>query len=332
VSDYDDITIGADEEDGRHRPSSRVLDENDPVYPIGADPMELQSDRWAPEPIQKVRKDLREGVVTLSLQEVRFLVDLYYSVQDFRISSANQVRALGLGDEPDNLLEWGVQVFARVEDEIRKGLDLFSRKEPSGLGRWQRSITGIGPVIASGFLAHIDIEQAPTAGHIWSFAGLNPTQVWEPHTKRPWNARLKVLCWKAGESWVKLVNNRNDVYGKIYAARKVLEIERNEAGKLADQAADVLTKKRIGRTTQAYQWYSQGKLPPAHIHARAKRYAVKLYLAHYQETAYFLRYGDLPPIPYPVVHLPGHAHVIVPPNSDLLLGLVGAQKRRRPVS
>lgn len=309
-------------------PDGNGQDPNDPVFPIGMDPMELQSERWAPEPIQKVRKDLREGVTTLSLQEVRFLVDLYYSAQDFRISSANQVRALGLGDEPDNLLEWAVQVFRTVEDEIRKGLDLFSRKEPSGVGLWERSITGIGPVIASGFLAHIDIERAPTAGHIWSFAGLNPTMVWEPHTKRPWNARLKVLCWKAGESWVKVSSNPKDVYGKIYAQRKALEIQRNESGQFAEQAAKVLATKRIGKTTQAYAWYEKGKLPPAHVHARAKRYAVKLYLAHLHTVSYFLKYKQAPPLPYPIVHL-GHAHVIDVPNMDVVPGLKEALEQAR---
>lgn len=295
-------------------------DPEDPSFPPGLDPMELQSENWAPEPIQKVRKDLREGITSLSLAEVRFLVDLYYSVQDFRISSGNQVRALGLGEEPDNLLQWALQVFKTVEDEIRKGLNLFSLKEPSGVGVWQRSITGIGPVIASGFLAHIDITRAPTAGNIWSFAGLNPTAVWEPHTKRPWNARLKVLCWKAGESWVKLSGHSKDVYGKIYLQRKALEIERNEAGLFAEQAANILARKRIGKATQAYAWYEKGKLPPAHIHARSKRYAVKLYLSHLHLYMYWQQYKKLPPLPYPIVHL-SHAHIISPPNLDLAPGL-----------
>ena len=54
--------------------------------------------------------------------------------------------------------------------------------------RWARSIYGIWPVLAAGLLAHIDIEQAPTVGHIWSFAGLDPTKKWQPKTTRPWNA------------------------------------------------------------------------------------------------------------------------------------------------
>jgi hypothetical protein len=54
-------------------------------------------------------------------------------------------------------------------------------------------------------------------------------------------------------------------------------------------------------------------LPPAHIHARAKRYAVKLFLAHYQQVAYELHFGKKPPNPYPIEIL-GHAHMIDPPN------------------
>ena len=111
---------------------------------------------------------------------------------------------------------------------------------------------GTGPrlwalAIAAGFLAHIDIERAPTVGHIWRFAGLDPTQKWEKKTKRPWNADLKTLCWKLGESFVKVKGNENDIYGKVYEARKAQEVLRNEAGELADQAADVLKNKRIGK-------------------------------------------------------------------------------------
>ena len=280
-----------------------------------------------PEQLQRVRRDIRQAARTLTLQEVRYLVDLYYSVQAFRISSGNQVRALDEGEEPDSLLTWSMDAFRIVEDEVRKGLDIYSRYEPTGAGQWLRSIVGIGPVIAAGLLAHLDIERAPTAGHFWSFAGLNPTQVWNKGEKRPWNASLKVLTWKAGESFVKVQSNKHDVYGQLYVERKIAEQTRNEAGELAEQAAKILTAKRISHDTDAYKAYSTGKLPPAHIHARAKRWAVKLFLAHLHTVLYFLRYESLPPLPYPVVHL-GHAHVIDVPNPDLVPGLVEALAAR----
>ena len=52
-----------------------------------------------------------------------------------------------------------------------------------------------------------------------------------------------------------------------------------------------------------------------HIHSRAKRYAVKLFLAHYQHVAYWHEFGAEPPKPYAIEHM-GHADVIKPPDFD----------------
>jgi hypothetical protein len=176
-------------------------------------------------------------------------------------------------------------------------------------------------------MAHIDVKRAPTAGSVWSFAGLNPEQVWRKGQKRPWNASLKVLAYKAGESFVKVQNNKNDTYGQIYRKRKDLEVARNEAGEFAEIAAAVLLAKKIGEDTDAYAAYSIGKLPPAHLHARARRYAVKLFLAHFHEVSYFLTFNKLPPLPYPIVHL-GHTHMIDVPYPEAVPGLVEALKNR----
>jgi len=126
-------------------------------------------------------------------------------------------------------------------------------------------------------------------------------------------------CWKIGESFVKVKNNPKDVYGKIYEARKAYENEKNERGDYSEQAKLILSKKKIGKDTIAYQYYSEGKLPPGHIHARAKRYAVKLFLSAFHEIAYFVHYGALPPKPYVIEHL-GHVDYIAPPNTHLIPG------------
>ncbi len=168
-------------------------------------------------------------------------------------------------------------------------------------------------------------------------AGRNKSGVWTKDSltaalaKRPWNARFRVLCWKAGESFVKVSARPNDIYGKVYLARKEGEQRKNFAGDYADQARQKLQDYRIGKDTDAYRWYSGGfrpvyteeagwvaeprddgtgvpMLPPAHIHARAKRYAVKAFLADYWSEAYVRHYGHEPPLPYAVEKL-GHAHV-----------------------
>ena len=104
--------------------------------------------------------------------------------------------------EPHDVLSWLADQNWVLETQVKRALAKYVDGHP--VGSWLMSVHGIGPVISAGLLAHIDINKAPTAGHIWRFAGLDPTVVWLPKTKRPWNAGLKVLCWKAGESICKV--------------------------------------------------------------------------------------------------------------------------------
>lgn len=276
----------------------------------------LVDDDEAPvEPVVLMRKDLRAAAATLGLREVRFLVNTYYQIQEYRKAAAAQVRGLTVAGDPNQAILWTEHTMRQMESDIKIMLDRYTATEPTGMGAWARSICGIGPVIAAGLLAHIDITKAQTAGAIWRYAGLEPSIVWEKGQKRPYNADLKVLCYKIGESFVKVQNRPQDYYGKLYAQRKALEQTRNEQGLFADQAREKLAKFKIGRDTDAYIWYSQGKLPPARIHARARRWAVKLFLAHYFEESYRRHYGTEPPVPYPIAHL-GHVHRIEPPAAQ----------------
>src|SRR6185436_14373220 len=104
-----------------------------------------------------------------------------------------------------------------LEKQVMRALAAFSSNHP--VGKWAESIVGIGPVLSAGLLAHINVRKCgcqvyrdmkpipihdcpglATAGHIWRYAGYDPTVTWEKGQKRPWNARLKVICWKIGES------------------------------------------------------------------------------------------------------------------------------------
>jgi hypothetical protein len=303
------------------------------------------TDTESPELVTRLSRDLKKAAATLSAEEARFLVDSYYQMQGDRIRSANQVRSLTASEEPHQTIAWLAEQSGVLERSIAGALDTYSNA--SVLGRWARSICGIGPVITAGLLAHIDIVKAPTAGHIWRFAGLDPTVTWEKKSKRPWNASLKTLTWKIGESFVKVSTNEDDFYGHLYVDRKLKEQARNLAGEYADQAAAKLAKVKIGKDTDAYVWYSGSltkkdaiqianaptekrvglarklagepgsglaMLPPAHIHARAKRWAVKLFLAHYQAVAFRDHFGIDAPKPYILTQVGGHAHEIKPPN------------------
>jgi hypothetical protein len=333
--------------------------------------------------VARLTAELKADAARMARTEARYLVDAYYQTQEARKRAANQHRSGDGQDDPAfPLVDWLAAHMATLELRIKNLLGAYAAAHPVGL--WSQSICGVGPVISAGLLAHIDIRKAPTVGHIWRFAGLDPTLQWygkeggsklvqevlgrktgpvewedlckigvatnrdpanllvlmkrptpagktQPMTvptlialmaRKPWNGDLKTLCWKIGECFVKVSGMDDGFYGHLYAQRKAEECARNDAGEYADQAAAILATKKFktkpieGDEDREYQtsgeWYAQGKLPPAHIHARAKRWAVKLFLAHWHEVAYKAEYGTLPPKPYILER--GHAHRIEVPN------------------
>ena len=272
--------------------------------------------------IARLSRDLVQAAVTLSDTEARFLVDAYYIAQEGRKRAANQERSMagtaGTTPEPHEVLTWLAAQNRLLEQQIQRALDRYTDGRP--IGRWLKSIYGIGPVISAGLIAHIDIKLSPTAGHLWSFAGLNPEQVWEKHQRRPWNARLKTLTWKVGQSFLKFSNVEECRYGRLYRERKAQEVARNDSGANANAAAAILQRKNIGKTTEAYKHLSSGKLPPAQVDARARRFVVKLFLSHLQLVWWFMDQGKLPPAPYAIAH-GGHAHFLAPPSIELVPGL-----------
>jgi hypothetical protein len=267
------------------------------------------------EVITRLSKDLKCAVTTMTPKEARFLVDSYYQSQDNRLRANGQIRSMSEGIEAEGhkCLDWLAENDSKLENQIKAALDAWSKSKPMGI--WARKIKGIGPMLAAGLLAHIDIEKAPTVGHIWRFAGLDPTCKWEKKKKRPYNAALKVLCWKIGESFVKVSGYEDDIYGKVYLARKELEAKLNAAGAYAEQAKAGL--EHVDSKTEAAKFYAQGLLPPGHLHSRAKRYAVKLFLSHWWEEAYRQHFKNEPPSPYPI-QFGGHVHKIPAPNSSQL--------------
>lgn len=177
---------------------------------------------------------------------------------------------------------------AATEREIENALDAWAETVPAA--SWAKRITGITPAMAAGLAAHIDIETAPTAGTIWRFAGLDPSVIWKRGERRPWNPGLKTVCLRIGHAFAESAGEDGDFYGKLYRQRATIETTAND-----------------GR--------EQGRLPPAHIAARARRWTVKLFLAHYHHVAWTLATGVPPVKPYAIGVL-GRAEYIAPPNFE----------------
>lgn len=259
--------------------------------------------------VGQLDKDLRASVASLSIEEARYLVQTYYTMQSSRIRAAHQSGELTKVGKEHRAIEWLAEQHMALETRVKQLLERWTDGQP--MGRWAKDITGVGPVIAAGLLAYIDIERAPTVGHIWRYAGLDPTAQRVRGEKLKYNPDLKVLCFKIGESFIKQQGREADIYGKLYLQRKGYEQMLNDAGAYAEQAAAALVKRNFRKDTVARPIYELGKLPPAHLHARARRWCVKLFLSHWHAEAYRQHYHKEPPLPYPL-GIMGHAHVVDP--------------------
>lgn len=277
------------------------------------------------ESIRRLSRDLVAASKTMSEQEARFLVDAYYLMQEDRKRAHNQVAAMEA--EPHALVAWLAEQSRLLEGQIKRALDAYTDAQPAGV--WMKSVFGIGPVLAAGLLAHIDIARAPTVGHIYSFAGIagDGQKKWEKGQRRPFNASLRTLCWKIGQSFMKFSNQDDCFYGRLYRERKAKYVEANERGDYAETAARSLVERNFGKTTDAFGYLSAGRLPPAQIDARARRFAVKIFLSHLHTIMIWTTTQRLPPLPYALAQQ-GHAHFIPIPNAEVV-GLTEAMLRSR---
>ena len=293
-------------------------------------------------PFVPLSKDLVNSAKTMSIKEAKYLVRTYYRIQDDRLRAAARGRALSKDKTPHALFTWLTEQTEILELQIKKALDKYTQHHP--LGVWLRTIHGIGPVLAAGLIANTAIEvwhcetksgvfkkkpkpeidnsnleegvldleddeeiehectpdnpctaschmkRISTAGGFWSYAGLDPRVKWEKGCIRPWNANLKKLCWLIGQSFVKQSYSPKCFYGHIYIKRKEYEKQQNE--------------ERVAK--------GEKSLTTGHIDARARRYAVKIFLSHFHAESYRYYLNEEPPKPYAIAIL-GHAHMIDSP-------------------
>ena len=263
--------------------------------------------------IPRFGKEVVLEAARLSNPEARFLVANYYTAQEMRKRTDMQLRHLGEKDvateEPPKVLTATGNDFARIEDNMKKALQGYA--ESTVVGRWCLSHYGIGPVITAGLLAHLDITKAPTAGHFWSFAGLNPAAVWEKGKKRPWNADLRQICWHLGQCAKRISFRPEAFYGQLYLERKELIVRRNENGEFAERAKTFVT-----RSKEVKEILAEGKLPAGNLDSQACNFVAKIFLSHLHALMYWDYYErKVPPKPFAMAIL-GHVHEIAIPNTE----------------
>lgn len=256
-------------------------------------------------------RDIRTLTVDLDSRSARELVAAYYNLQTNRIAFAAQARQLQNTNSPSELVEYLSFNLGLMEKALKNPLETYARN--SVVGSWALSQYGIGPVLSAGLMAHIDITKAPTAGSVWRYAGLDPTQKWEKGKPRPFNAELKVLCWKIGQSFMKFSGKDECFYGQLYKQDKARRVAKNEAGDYAEFAKSILETKSF-KANQTRSKLESGVLSDAQIDAQARRFAVKIFLSHYHAVAYQAHHGEPAPRPYVIAH-GDHVHEIAIPNN-----------------
>lgn len=233
------------------------------------------------ELIKLTRNDLIDEIVKayeVEASGVARIVELYYDCQEHRKRHAAKKRT----EEKRELDKWFDDYLQFGEVLIQKKLQKWVETGAPAESQWAYGVYGIGPVLAAGLAAHIDVTKADSPSAVWKFAGLAPG--FDKRVKKqklPFNGRLKTLCWKVGDSFVKFSGQEECFYGKIYREFKAEEIRRNESGHYKEAAAEQLRIKDWKDDTITKARLLEGKLSDKHLDMKARRRVVKIFLTHY---------------------------------------------------
>jgi Holliday junction resolvasome RuvABC DNA-binding subunit len=146
--------------------------------------------------VEKITKEMKKSILSIehvSKENIKQLVALFYQIQDIRIHTSEQIRAIKKQIESNKIaktdgdgnliaLNWVLQSTAATEKGINNILKEMCKSDE--VGRWLLSIYGIGPALAAGCLSYFDVTGINYASNFISYAGLNSNN-------RPWLGREK---------------------------------------------------------------------------------------------------------------------------------------------
>jgi hypothetical protein len=136
---------------------------------------------------------------------------------------------------------------------------------------------------------------------LWRYCGMsvNPETGEAPRKQKgqrvDWNPRLRTLCWKIGEQFVKAKGFYRDEYDRAKALYRTKYPEKVDSGR-KNKSGGVIWK------------YTDG-----HIHMMAKRKAVKLFLSHLFVKWYEIQ-GLTPPRPFVIERMGQGMSEYIHPN------------------
>ena len=234
-------------------------------------------------------------------------VRLYQAKMKMRIGIGNQVGAMLrqelITPEEAATLEGGLtKPLVKVEGQIIRA----AAKELKGMPIWEdwlSKVRGVGGCLGVQFVALIQpISDFDTVAALWSYSGYGVVDGEAPRrqagVQSRWNPDLRKLGYQLGDCFVRAGGPYRELYDCYKARDRAVHpdpvTKTDKSGKLM--------KTREGK---AWKMYTDG-----HIHARARRYAVKIFLSHLWQAWRELE-GLLVRGPYAVEYL-GHTKILSP--------------------
>lgn len=260
------------------------------------------------------RDELKASAEGLETSEARILVEMYYDWQSQRVQTNNRIKMLSKAGLPHSTLGWMLEQQEAVEAQIKTILGKFAKNHK--IGQWCMAQMGVGPVTSAAMIAYFDINEAPTAGHFFSYAGYTPEKM-RPRKrgeKFSHNPRLKKVLFLLGESFVKQSKKEDSIYGQAYRNYVERVTRENEDGKWRECALQLAETRNYGVDTEAMKTLKTGKLPKLIIHQRGKHTAILLFLSHLHQVWRKIE-GLSCPEPWIIKH-GGHAHKIEPEHTE----------------
>lgn len=231
---------------------------------------------------------------------MKLLVSTYYALQKERIQTVLRIKALersgiaksraeDLHEHMDKeLLRIERWIAGKIEDRL-EGNDIYNA--------WLKHVPGVGPILAAGLISVIDpISEVEKPSSLWKYAGQDVVDGKAPKRVRgqkvTWNPFFRTLCWKLGDSFVKAGGYYRKVYDKARAkedskAPFKVPIEHAQGYLLAENVGNIKKGEMIGRENfSKFRKQAKGReevlvtLTDLHKFNRAKRKAVKLFIAH----------------------------------------------------
>lgn len=227
------------------------------------------------------------------LQEIKLrAVRQYWAWQDMRISVNSQLGAMvrqGLltQEECDGCAKEWTAPFVAAEKECAKKMVQWLESEPV-YTQWLQHVRGVGKILAAQILAiSTPITDFPTVSAFWAYCGYHvkdgKAARREHGVVANWSNEAKTTFFNLGACFVKAGGPYRELYDRYKARDRAAHPEKGKAG---------------------------GKYSDGHMHTRAMRYAVKIFMSHLWSVSY-----DLAGIPcrQPFVHEKlGHETYISP--------------------